>query len=200
MYASTGTTWYSVAPPAVAPGLAIVTPTSIANSGGSATSSNGIVTFSGVNSISLNGVFTSANTVYRIILAAVGSTDGSSLVGTNFRLRAAGTDYTASTYGYMQIYRTAGAGTASGFANSTSFTTIGTHFDYGGQTSLDINNPATALNKHLISQTFGTGTAEGYSGTIGARILSTSAYDGCTIYPGSGTITGSVRVYAYRGA
>jgi len=49
-------------------GLRLITPTSIANSGGSSSASGGAVTFTGVTSVSLNGCFTSTYANYFVTL------------------------------------------------------------------------------------------------------------------------------------
>jgi len=84
-----GSAWQTAG---VTPGLTQVTPTSIANSGGSSSLSGGAVTFTGVTSISLNGVFTSTYENY-FVIATVTASAGTA---TKVRLGNAGTDTTTS--------------------------------------------------------------------------------------------------------
>jgi hypothetical protein len=189
VYASTGTTWYSVAPPSTAPGLAIITPTSIANSGGSASASGGAVTFSAVNSISLNGVFTSTYENYRVIISSVASVGGDG----SFRFRAAGSDLTTSTYNRTMIYGQSGvtvsnqAGAA--FLNLSDMTTSTSLF------TLDINGANLAARKTISGLGY---TSSPFTQIYGAANTTATAMDGFTFYPASGTVTGTIRVYGYK--
>jgi hypothetical protein len=194
VYVASGTTWYSIAPNATAPGLAIVTPTSIANSGGSASASGGAVTFTGVSSISLNGVFTSASDNYRVVFDYAASAD----MGLQARLRAAGTDRTGSVYVAERLLAD-GTGVSANRATQTSFNYIG----YGNNTarnnlSFDMFSPAIAAN----ATSFNSNYHYSYNTTVaglGTGIYTTAdANDGITIFPSAGTITGTIRVYGYR--
>ena len=156
-------------------------------------------TFSAVSSVSFNNCFTATYENYRIVVNAVGSTDGSSGVPIRFRFRSGGSDYTASTYAEFGIFVNASGGPSRFFNNSVTEVTVGWHQNYGGQSSFDLNNAAqTGVNKHLVGNSFGSGTADGYGGVNMARVLSTAAYDGFSIRPTAGTITGTIRVYGYR--
>ena len=77
-------------------GLVVMTPSSIAYSGTSASiNADGSVDFSAVTSLSLNGVFTSAYDNYMVVMRYVSGTNDAM----NFRLRASGTDNsTANSY------------------------------------------------------------------------------------------------------
>jgi hypothetical protein len=191
VYASTGTTWYSVAPNATAPGLAIVTPTSIANSGGSASASGGAITFTGVTSVSLNGAFTSTYANYRILVSLTGST----LLGLRCRLRAAGSDISAAnSYRRCDIFQSASA-TVNG-AND-----LGTEANIGTVQStttslhvLDMNQPLLTSWKTLN----GMSVTDDYFNNYGITLRTNTAADGITFYGSTGTLTGTVRVYGYR--
>ena len=196
VYASSGTTWYSVAPSVAAPGLAIVTPTSIANSGGSASASGGEVTFTGVTTVSLNGIFTSAYQNYRIIITGKTST-GSIL---RMRLRAAGTDTSSSNY-LVQYNAWYGASMAyeSGTATSFKITYWGPS-SYPAAAYLDISNPQIAEMTNFA----GIGSLYDDTVSLAESFLSTgiqnqtTQFDGLTLIPSTGTITGKIRVYGYK--
>ena len=179
-------------------GLDLVTPTSIANSGGSASLSGGAVTFSGVSSISLNGIFSATYQCYLVTYSG----GGSAAPGTacNLRLRASGTDASGANYFFQ---RSTFYGSTAAAARSTSQTSINCGFWDSINTltaTCDINNPFLAANT-LFMSTSGcnadTGNNAQLDGTYGAHNLSTS-YDGLTFLPASGTITGTIRVYGYR--
>lgn len=190
VYASTGTTWYSVAPPATAPGLAIVAPSSIANSGGSASASGGAVTFTGVTSVSLNGVFTSTYSAYRIVYDATHSTDTNMLM----RLRASGTDAITAYYSKLIYSRYDGTSVAGDAVrnNSDNLWIGGSATNRSGV--IDIHGPQLAAATGLeMMDANGAAAAAG-----GGRHTTATAYDGFTLYVAAGTTTGTVRVYGYK--
>jgi hypothetical protein len=187
VYTLTGTTWYSVAPPAVAPGLAIVTPTSIANSGGSASASGGAVTFTGVSSVSLNGVFTSTYDNYVIVTSISGSSDAT------IRLRAAGSDAASSLYGWAAV-----SGNQTGTVNGTggSLATSAQYAYVAGVNSSVITN----INSPVLSA-FTTWSTSNVQPTTAIKLLAghygaTTSFDGFTVLGTSQS--GIIRVYGYR--
>jgi hypothetical protein len=194
VYASTGTTWYSVAPNATAPGLAVVAPTSIANSGGSASASAGEVTFTGVNSVSLNGVFTTAYRNYQVVWNATGGTASGAVY---FRYRAAGTDNTTSSYNSAGVFAAYAGGAVNGAGyGSSAFSVF--HFWNGGsigqQRNINLFDPQSATNTSYGSVGSNQDVAAYYAGFFAAA----TQFDGITIYPSSGNMTGTVRVYGLK--
>ena len=197
VYVASGTTWYSVAPPSSTPGLAIATPTSIANSGGSASLSGGQITFTAVNSLSLNGVFTSTFQNYRILLrpTAVSGTD----VIISFRLRTAGTD-SATSYGVQKTESTSGSTTSSGAA-ATSGRLLFTTTTYGNYaaTNPDIYGPQLAIpTLYNYMSTYLDSSGNKYVEMLGGSHHVSTSYDGITLLISSGTMTGTLRVYGYN--
>jgi hypothetical protein len=190
VYVASGTTWYSIAPNATAPGLAIVTPTSIANSGGSASASGGAVTFSGVTSVSLNGVFTATYDSYFLLMRSSLASGNQSI---NYRLRLSGTDATTN---YAQ-QRLLASGTGVSGASLSSQTTINVGFVDTSVCALRSNiiGPALAAVTNFQSDTYDpTNNVAYFSGVH----TTATAYDGLTIYPASSTLSGTVRVYGYK--
>lgn len=172
-------------------GLNLVTPTSIANSGGSASVSGGEVTFSGVTSISVNGAFSAAYENYRIetriSLAASPNT-------VRLRLRAAGTDSSAS-YDFKHIYGSYGTTSSGADINGTSQTSARIDIGYGGFIPFDIGRPFLAATSFAVGQwTDGT---YGY-GSFGIFHNVATSYDGLTIFPSGSNISGTIRIYGYK--
>ena len=147
--------------------------------------------FSGVSTQSVNDVFSATYTNYRIVLTGTGSDNQT------FRLRVSGTDNTTSNYQYQKLV-----------VNSTTVsgarTTAGTSFEINGMSDgqalnvIELSNPGAALTTgfHFIggynlNATIFLYHIHGYHNVA-------TAYDGFTILPGSGTITGSVSVYGYN--
>jgi hypothetical protein len=173
----------------------MMVPTSIAYTGTSATTTaSGSVEFTACSSVSLNGVFTGDFDNYIIAIRNVGSTDGD-IYG---RLRSAGSDSTATNYTYQ--YLAADSTTISGARAPLS------RFIFGGFSStqrdgLNVNvfGPYLAQPTAVRSTTiWGKNNAFIYD-NAGMHSLS-SSYDGITIYPNTGNLTGLISVYGIRGA
>jgi hypothetical protein len=92
-------------------------PTTIANSGGTATTTGNTTTFSGITSVSLNGVFNSSHTNYSVLIDMVGTVDASLRI----RLRAAGSDTTSSLYSTQTIEGLNATAAASAAISNSSF-------------------------------------------------------------------------------
>jgi len=187
-------TWTFIPTGGDSPGLNPVAPTSIANSGGSASTTGNTTTFSAVSSLSLNGVFTSSFSNYSIILDSTLSGIAQFMF---LRLRLSGTDDTSANYFRQRLV-----------ANNAVLTgervTSQTRGDYGisgpslSTSTSTIINPALAANTGII--TFNTGmlttVPELYLDSVGHNVA--TAFDGLTIFPNTGTMTGKIRVYGYR--
>jgi hypothetical protein len=151
--------------------------------------------FSAVASQSINSVFSSTYTNYKILIPA--SAAGENL---NFRMRVSGADETGSIYSYTNAFITSDTGTqAADRAELGSLITFG---EFGnGLVSIEIANPFassyTALNwVNTIGRTSGAGRNRTKQGT--AIVGNTTSYTGYTIYVSTGSITGSVSTYGYN--
>jgi hypothetical protein len=191
VYASTGTTWYSVAPSVTAPGLAIVTPTSIANSGGSASASGGQITFTGVSSISLNGVFSATYDNYLIRIDSDSTTGACQL-----RMRLAGTDNTSALY--YSAYAAYAASGASAPGTASGITSVDLYGAASVAYTINMSSPALAVPtraSHAFQVASGAsalGGAGGFTHNVG------TAYDGFTFFGSTGNLTGKIRVYGLK--
>jgi hypothetical protein len=169
-------------------GLAPATPTSIANSGGSASLAGNTVTFTGVSSVSLNGCFTGDYGNYRVLARIVASSTG---IQTGFRFRASGTD-TTTGYKRAGLY----AANASGLYYYSAAADRFIVADYvNNDFSLDVYQPLdtvfSAITGLSVQSTFQTNW-------IGGQQASATAYDGFSLIASSGTVTGTVSVYGYK--
>jgi hypothetical protein len=140
--------------------------------------------------VSFNNVFSSSYQNYQIYTNMIGT----GAVNLNLRLRASGSD---ATTGYQFQYLEANSSTVSGSADGTSqlfaLTTLSsTNRNF---TITDLGNPFVAQQTGFSSR----GHIAPYKMlmTSGVNNNNTS-YDGCSIYPDSGTITGSIRIYGVR--
>lgn len=186
-----GSAWVAVGK---TPGLNLISPSSIANSGGSASASGGEVTFTGVTSVSLNGVFSSDYDNYKILLR---TKIASGNVELQSRMRLSGTDATTN-YNTQYIYATAtsvGAGN-----NSTTYAQVA----YVGASNwnlsdLTISGPALAESTAFICPTSYMNSASNVrmEQWFGLHTTAT-AYDGITFTVSGSSVTGKLRVYGYK--
>jgi hypothetical protein len=175
-------------------GLSLITPTSIAVTGGSGSiSSGGGISFTSASAISLNGCFSATYDNYKILIDLTGSeTNGASI-----RLRASGTD-SASAYSRQYVYAD---NTSPLYGRVTSQSSWGA-IDYTSTTrssvSYDIFNPfltrvtsmsGVANTKYPTVQTI---PINAYGHDTG------NSYDGISLIASGGNITGTIRVYGYR--
>ncbi len=189
-----------------AAGLTLLTPTSIANTSGTASiGANGTVSFTSASAISLNDVFSATYDNYRIIINSNNSTVSAQ---SNFlRMRVSGADNSSSNYRWsgLYIFDNSATPTVSGQASNG----LGTSFYSGGSSStagftpvtvLDLSNPFATKHTSYVSSDYSYdqfGTRGGVD-TQGGVMSVTTSYTGFTIVSGSGTITGSISVYGYN--
>lgn len=147
--------------------------------------------------------FTSDYDFYRIVvsISAASATDTS----LGMQYGNSGT-FSTTTYGNFNFYAlsdgTSGAFSQSNFAASSNYLA-----QIGGDKmpvtiSADIYNPFLATPTRYTAQSFisylaGAGQRRGVLGMAGGHDASTS-YAQLRILPGSGTITGSIKIYGYR--
>jgi hypothetical protein len=139
-----------------------------------------------------NNVFSSSYQTYKIYY----NLSGSASTGLNSRLRSSGTDVTTNyAWQFFEAINTAIAGgrdTSSGLFNFGAIRTSGRSFGF-----IEISNPfAVAETSYvcLAQDPLGLASIQIRSG---GQFNSTS-YDGLRIYPSSGNITGSIRIYGVR--
>ena len=180
-------------------GLNLVVPTSTSvGSGSSSISVNGGVSFSGASSIQVNGCFTSSYANYYIVFdtSTTSSLAGASIV---FQYCANGTP-NASGYYYAGWLSTGGGASGSYNAANASYALMTS--DIGGRLSLDM----TTVNPQGTGETRGWGrtsfqrNSDGHHGQTshGHGHYVSAQNDGFKIYVGSGTFTGTIRIYGYN--
>jgi hypothetical protein len=177
-------------------GMVLLTPTSIAHSGTSASiGANGSVEFTACSSLSLNGVFSADYDNYMVAIRCVAT---SSFEGLNYRLRVSGADNsTASSYVSQRI--TASSTTISGGRSTNNYGVVIQVDDEqrsGGQWNI--------YGPYLAQPTAARGV--NVNGQTGAAMVDwasthnqSTSYDGFTFYPASGNFTGLVSVYGLVG-
>ena len=147
--------------------------------------------FSAQSAVNVNDVFTSAFDAYLVVVEATASSGSQNL---SARLRASGTDATGSNYVRQGFRASGGANTAAFGDTNTSFICGETSATYRNRWELTFNQPATAIATTLQAR----GSNPFYVNIAALIHDVATAYDGFSIFPGGGTLTGTVRTYGYR--
>jgi hypothetical protein len=183
--------------PVASGGLVQMIPTSISNTSGTASlSSRGLVTFSGVSTLSLNGVFTSAYKVYKIFWIG----RHTATTGCNMRLRASGTDSSASDHSYAATYSNSSGGPSRYVQGLNSAFETGAAWDQYNQREITLSNPTDTTYEKMFFLTWASrNSVNGYEGGVYAGWkASTLSFDGFSLIPQSGTMLGQISVYGVR--
>lgn len=180
-------------------GLVPIVPTSINQSGGSASydSTTGLITFTGTTALRANGVFTSTYNYHRVVLRIrnVGSTGNysvqakfsASTVDSSVNYDNAAVAFLASTGGSQNL----------GGLNGTQFY-AGRVYDSGVETVsvIDIASAALAENTTWSGSFIGSYPSDLQQTVTGGRHRVATAYDG--FYWASNNCTGTMKVYGYN--
>ena len=158
-------------------------------------------TFSAVSSQSAPAsTFSATYANYRIVFNLTGSVNVANEL--RLRVRTGSTDLTTSYSGALKFMANA---TTTSFDNATSPTD---RFNIGYATNgatnrvtgaIDICNPFASLPTAISGILTGVivGSYNGF-GLTGGFVENTTSYDSFTIYPASGTITGTIQVFGYN--
>jgi hypothetical protein len=157
-------------------------------------------TFSAVSTVSLNNCFSSTYNDYKVIINNYGST----VSFTRWRLRAGGSDSSASSYfrygfttgfssGSLTVYN---GGSENSWVPCTSY---GTSVTAPGTTELFVSNPFNSAS-YTMTTTDCNDSQAGQVYKLNGTYNATTSFDGFTVFPNGGTITGTITVYGYRKA
>jgi hypothetical protein len=144
-------------------------------------------TFSAVSSQSVNNVFTATYRNYKIFIDVIGTVAAQ----TTLRLRASGSDNTASNYRQESDFANAGKSTGS------SWQLLRTDNGQGGSASIDMVGPNVTYKTAFHCSSIGHDDSNIEAGYTSGQMTITNTYDGFTVFPQSGTITGRIYVYGY---
>ena len=178
-----------------AKGLVQVVPTSITKgaSGSASVSAGGAVTFSGTEFIAIDGVFTSTYQNYKVLFLGITSTG----IEIYSQMRASGTTNTSVNYGWSRVT----------YTSSVTGNSIGADNAWGvGAANPSRSHPITleffgpqdsSYTSYLAQNSYYNGSTLVGTNSGGNMTVNTS-YDGFRFYLGSGTLTGTIRVYGYK--
>lgn len=182
-------------------GLVPIVPPTVNYSGGTATGNTlGTISFTGVTSISLNNVFSSAYNNYRIVISQLRCNTAD--VAIKLRLRSSGTDYSGVQYYFMGARYSGTAAPVSYSILNTTYVELGimpsSGTDTYGMASIDITNPFLAQMKGYTGGGVGYYTSTtGFS--LNGLVGDATSRDGFTLLTGgSATMNGVVTVYGYN--
>jgi len=176
-------------------GLVLITPTSVSVTGGSSSGlivGGGKVTFSTVETLLVNGVFSSSYDNYMVVGDITMSTSGV----VNLQLAAAGTAATGSNYDHHYIEAASGTFDSARTTGATSMIIV---------RSLSVGAPAATFHLDLYAPALARPTVTNtYCGnyTNNATILDrtglhnvSTAYDGFRLNTDTGTASGNLTIY-----
>ena len=170
-------------------GLVLVKPSTVVNG---TDNGKGTVSFTGQSTVSLNGVFNSTYTNYKVFFDG----EASGQVSLRIRFRANGADATGANYNVQEIRAQAASIVTERYVNSTVGEFANTFTSKMAVEGI-IFNPfganSTVYMSSVVNQNEGA-RAYQYSG---GHTLATS-YDGFTLFTSSGTATGTISVYGYN--
>jgi hypothetical protein len=172
-------------------GLSLITPTSIAATGGSGSiSSTGAVTFTGASTVSINDVFSATYDNYFI----QGNFTPASGQEIYYRLRVAGADATGSNYANQQFKGTSSTSIADAATTANGLFSVNSSTRH--VVSAFFYSPFAAVPTFSVSNFYNLTPVVGQLGVN--HTLSTS-YTGITFYTNAGAnMSGTVYVYGYR--
>jgi hypothetical protein len=179
-------------------GLRNILPTSVdVGSGSATTNANGFVQFSGVTSISLNNVFSSTYDSYKILFRTTNA--GANAVSPRLRLRASGSDNSASQYSFaVPLVSNAGNFTSYTGTNLTYFDLGNASVNLSGYNEISISKPNVSSSWTSMNWTTFSHSSSNFFGGGGGGFHSVNyAATGFTIFASTSNITGTVQVYGY---
>ena len=153
--------------------------------------------FTSASAVNVNNCFSATYNFYRVMLLLSGASSNGSILRT--RLRASGSD--SSTSYYFSGIRTYNSSATISSWRGDNVTYFEHGYTYAGRTilTLELYNPFEATNTPFTSVSTGDDNATGITtNQIAGMHLSAVSYDGFSVFPSAGNITGVVRVYGYR--
>ena len=114
------------------------------------------------------------------------------------RLRANTTDASGTDYTFWQTFRDASAGNTDFNATQSAFVLGLAAAASRTHCVIDISYPQVADFTTITAQTLGRGSVSNEFSSIGGYHNLATSYNGITIFPSTGTITGEVSIYGYN--
>lgn len=179
-------------------GLVLMKPSSVVNG---TDNGKGTITFSGASSVSLNGVFNSTYTNY-VIITNITTTSNTGDTGFRMRMRVSSSDNSSAIYRTNEAYVVSTSSTITNDAGgSNTYFTIGHIDDTAPGTFIksELGRPFdTARTNFFSHQTVIRNGGDSRSSWMSGNHDTATSYDGFTVYPDTGNVTGTISVYGYN--
>ena len=154
-------------------------------------------TFSAVSSVSVDDCFSATYDNYAIYFATLSNSVSNDI---RLRWRVAGADNSTANYRYMSQQNGTNASALAVGATGATFIRIG-YFTTGRRnllTGVDVLTPFLSNQTGTFNSAVDESTPTAYATITTSVFAADTSFDGFTIYPTSGTITGTIRVYGYK--
>lgn len=154
-------------------------------------------TFSAAASVSVNNCFTSTYANYRVLINISAATANADFY---MRYRVGGVDATGSDYVTQRIQQSGGTVSGSGTGATQAYIGILSNpYPTASATTIDVLDPQIAAwSKIMGSYMYQDSGTSVYNHYISVVHRAATAYDGFSLIPSSGNVSGTVRVYGYR--
>jgi hypothetical protein len=178
-------------------GLVLIKPSTVVNG---TDNGKGTVSFSGVTSVSLNGVFSATYDNYKVVVSSGVSTSADRVI--SLRLRVGGSDDSGTGYRLLSNGINAsgtGVNSTSTSATSVVLQTNAYYNDALFSATFDIINPFVATDTNFSGQSTGGNNTVNFGLNINASFISETSFTGFSLLNSSGNFTsGTVSVYGYN--
>lgn len=155
-------------------------------------------TFTTSSAVNVNDVFSATYENYLILFKVSACSVANAT--TNMRMRVSGADNTTANYATGSWEANVSGGTNRSSNAATAFFTGGADIDKNYTMTQTILSPFKTENTTFTALSFNTATTGAYARAIYSAGLfdGTTSFTGFSVFPGSGTITGTVAVYGYK--
>jgi hypothetical protein len=156
--------------------------------------------FSSSNLVTLDGIFTSTFSHYRVLVQITNSTANCSVL---LRMRSGGSTNANSQYTWGGFISFSGssilaATTSGGTATSWVVTELDTAFFPNTPFAVEMMSPQASQRTTVFASGFTPVNPQPYYRHLGGSMSVTTSYDGMALVPSAGNISGTVTVYGYR--
>lgn len=148
-------------------------------------------TFSSSSAVNLNNIFTSTYANYKVVFNCTGTSGGVMQI----RFRVSGSDNSTSNYDWQRLSVYGATNAPERQANQTYFLPCTINTTFSGAEVL-ITNPQAASKKIFLGHAIQEAGPDSTQMFLTAGSFNTTTqFDGMSLFPSAGTITGSIRVY-----
>lgn len=155
--------------------------------------------FSASSAVNVNSCFSSTYQNYKVMLVITSNSGGGSI---NMRMRSGTTDNSSANYWYHRVYATGSSIVSQGNSSADTSLVYISEFNQGISTSsIEVYCPFETQYTAISNQVnFRYNTAGAYQHTVvtTGQVAVTTSYDGFSLIPATGTLTGNLRVYGYK--